>query len=253
MSNHFMKYSDYYDLLNQGKDYETETKYVESLIEEFKSNNVENLLDIGCGTGLHANFLSRNGINVLGIDTSQSMLDLAQSKYKTNKNINFENGDARSFNTDIKFDVVTSLFHVINYQITNDDINNFFKTASSHLKKDGLLIFDFWYKPAVLNLRPSKRTRTFEDENNIIIRTGNPKHMIDKDIVEVNFDINIQNKLTGDEFSFTEDHMMRYFDIDFLSNIMEVFSLKIINAEEWLTKNQPSNKTWGVCIVAKKY
>ena len=253
MSNHFIKYSDYYDLLNQGKDYETETKYVESLIEQFKSNNVENLLDIGCGTGLHANFLSRNGINVLGIDTSQSMLDLAQSKYKNNKNISFKKGDARSFNAEIKFDVVTSLFHVINYQITNDDVKKFFKTVSSHLKMNGLLIFDFWNKPAVVNLGPSKRTRTMEDENNIIIRTGNPKHIIDKDIVEVNFDINIQNKSTGNKFSFTEDHMMRYYDIDFLSKLMETFSLKIINAEEWLTKNQPSNKTWGVCIVAKKY
>ena len=76
---------------------------------------------------------------------------------------------------------------------------------------------------------------------------------VDRDIVEVNFDINIQNKSTGNKFSFTENHMMRYYDIDFLSKIMEIFSLKIINAEEWLTKNQPSNKTWGVCIVAKKY
>ena len=42
------------------------------------------ILDFGCGTGLHTIELSDRGFPILGIDTSKHMLDIAKTKCKRN-------------------------------------------------------------------------------------------------------------------------------------------------------------------------
>ncbi|MDY0327537.1 MAG: class I SAM-dependent methyltransferase, partial [Arcobacteraceae bacterium] len=62
-------YSQYYDLLYSDKDYIGEVEYVDSLIKA-NSNKVETLLDMGCGTGKHAELFCDKGYKVHGIDLS---------------------------------------------------------------------------------------------------------------------------------------------------------------------------------------
>jgi len=47
-------YSQYYDLLYQDKDYVGEVKYVDNLIAKFSEGKSKTILDMGCGTGKHA-------------------------------------------------------------------------------------------------------------------------------------------------------------------------------------------------------
>ena len=57
------------------------------------------------------------------------------------KNIHYEVGDARTFESDKKFDVVCLMFHVINYQTINEQLDAFFKTSFNALKLEEFLIF----------------------------------------------------------------------------------------------------------------
>ena len=57
---HFKEYSHYYDLLYKDKDYQKEVSYISDLIRKLGKENCE-LLDIGCGTGKHANLLVDKG------------------------------------------------------------------------------------------------------------------------------------------------------------------------------------------------
>ena len=252
MANSFNKYSNYYDLVNSEKDYLGEVKYIQNLIKEYLQLDKYKLMDIGCGTGIHSEKLAGEKNYVLGIDTSKSMLKIAKERCSDRKNINFLEGDARSFRFNEKFDVITSLFHVINYQTTDQDLIDMIKTIDFHLDKKGIFIFDFWYKPAVLNLQPTSRTKHMENENIAVKRISNPIHYPDKNIVEVNFDIAIENKIIKKKESIKEKHTMRYFGITELKDILQTFSFEIKVKEEWLTKKEPSKKTWGVCIVASR-
>ena len=62
-------YSQYYDLLYSDKDYGKEVEYIDSLIKE-NSNNTQTILDMGCGTGKHAELLCDKGkyIEALRVD-----------------------------------------------------------------------------------------------------------------------------------------------------------------------------------------
>jgi len=140
MNSAFGLYSRYYDLLYQDKDYEGETAYIRSLIDRF-APATRDVLEFGCGTGKHAHLLASTGLRVTGVDRSEEMIAAAASQHE---NVKLVHGDARSVQLGTQFDTVLSLFHVVCYQTTNDDVAEMFETASIHLGKGGHFIFDVW-------------------------------------------------------------------------------------------------------------
>ena len=69
MNNNFKLYSQYYDLLYQDKDYEKEALYVHDLIQTYVPQ-AKNILELGSGTGKHAQRFSNLGYAILGIERS---------------------------------------------------------------------------------------------------------------------------------------------------------------------------------------
>ena len=67
MTNKIFKSDDYYNLFYENKDYKSEAKYIhDKLIKyQLKGNSI---LELGCGTGKHAQNLSKFGYQILGIE-----------------------------------------------------------------------------------------------------------------------------------------------------------------------------------------
>ena len=70
----FQKYSQYYDLFYQDKDYEAEAVFVNKIIKSHLPK-AKMILEFGCGTGRHAFKLSAKGYQVHGVDSSDRMLE----------------------------------------------------------------------------------------------------------------------------------------------------------------------------------
>jgi SAM-dependent methyltransferase len=244
----FGDYSKYYDLLYKDKDYKGEVEYIDSLIKEYNSNT-KNILELGCGTGKHANLLTNKGYKVFGIDRSDEMLEKA--KLFKNNNFDFEKADVRTFRINKKFDTVLSLFHVASYQTSNEDLENYFKTARIHLNKIGIFIFDCWYGPAVLSQKPVKRTKEFENTVFKLKRIAEPHFSPKGNIVEVNYTIDITDKISNKTEQLKETHRMRYLFDEEIKKLMKANNFEFIASEEWLSKKQPNNGTWSVCFVGK--
>ena len=92
----FNEYAQYYDLLYYDKNYELEAEYIDSLIKKYNSNT-KKILDLGCGTGKHADILSKRGYRVHGIDLSECMLYEAQKKTAENKMLSFSISNIQDF------------------------------------------------------------------------------------------------------------------------------------------------------------
>ena len=210
--NVFTNYAQYYDLLNQQKDYIKEVDYIISLIDKY-TPGTKNILDLGSGTELHAIHLAKQGYNIHGVDQSQDMVSIANERLNSGSDLKellkFTVGDIRNIQIDQIFDTVVSLFHVMNYQTTNEDLQNSIKTAYNHLDSNGFFIFDCWYGPAVIADKPYKRTKTYENKNLVINRTAIPTMYPSKNMVDVNFDITITKKSTGKSERISELHKIR--------------------------------------------
>ena len=211
---------------------------------------------MGSGTGIHASLLAKIGYIITGIDQSKTMLLKAEER-KNNlpesvaNRVSFYEGDIRSYVGNKKFDVVISLFHVMSYMETDTDLEKAIQTAANNLKKGGLFIFDCWNGSGVLNEKPISRTKNYENEMVLVKRKSTPKMFPEKNIVEVHFDIHIQNKITKEETILQETHRMHYLFTDELKNLLKKNNLEIIHKEEWLSKKLLSKTSWNACYVCR--
>ena len=259
----FNKYSRYYNLLYRDKDYAGEAEYVHELIRKY-SPDAKSLLDLGCGTGRHAFPLAKKGYSVTGVDISEEMLAVANSQLSSLNPqpsaliphpsiLNFIHGDIRTIRLGIQFDVVVSLFHVMSYQATNDDIRAAFDTVSIHLKDGGLFIFDFWYGPAVLTDRPEVRVKRLEDQELSVCRTATPAMHLNENVVNVNYEVEIGDKKTGMLERIKETHRMRYFFLPELEFMLEAAGFSVAAELAWMSMDKrPGEDSWYGLMIARK-
>jgi SAM-dependent methyltransferase len=246
MNNNFDLYSKYYDLLNNNKDYNAEAKYIYSCINS-QSSKAKSILEFGSGTGIHGLILQKMGFDIYGLERSQQMVDIARLN-----GFKCEQADITKFDMDRKFDVVISLFHVISYINDNDSLIKVFRNALKCLNSEGLFIFDIWYTPAVCHQKPEIRIKKVESSELSIIRIAEPEIHTNNNVVDVNYSILIKNKKTEKLTEFQEKHPMRHFSIPEISLLATLTGFEILKTEEFLTKNQPSENTWGVNFILKK-
>ncbi|HNZ26108.1 MAG TPA: class I SAM-dependent methyltransferase [Spirochaetota bacterium] len=248
----FGAYAKYYDLLYKDKNYRDEVDYVDSLIKKYSSIKVNRILDIGCGSGNHDILLSQKGYYLTGIDISQDMINVAK-KLKINSNVDYYCCDSANFKLNKKFDCVISLFHVISYQTTNDNLFKTFKNAYDHLEGEGIFIFDFWYGPGVLTDRPAVRTKKMSDNESNIIRIATPDLFPNENVVAVNYEVIVEDTKSKTIEKIYETHKMRYFFIPELEFALKQAGFDEITALEWLsTDKKPDFNSWYALIVCRK-
>lgn len=253
MMSSFREYSKYYNLLYKDKDYKSEAKYIHSLIQKYRPE-AKAIFEMGCGTGKHSIELMNYNYWLKGIDLSEEMLKEANKTIKDTNfegRLSYENGDVRFFRCQEKFDVCISLFHVMSYQTTNEDINNAFMTASYHLKKGGIFIFDCWYGPAVLTDRPVIRVKRLEDSDLEIVRIAEPVSFPNENVVDVNYEIIIKNKYNNNLSTISECHRMRYLFLPEIKNFLDANGFDLIDSFEFMTGKSIGFSSWNACFVGR--
>jgi SAM-dependent methyltransferase len=245
-------YSQYYDLLYQDKDYIGEVEYIDGLIKTHKGEALT-LLDLGCGTGKHAELLCDSGYHVHGIDLSTDMLEIAEKRRSGKENrLSFSHSNIQNLALNQKFDVVMSLFHVMSYQNSNQELVKAFQVAKDHLVGDGVFIFDFWYGPAVLTDLPTTRVKRLENEWIKVTRLAEPVIHAQENIVDVQYNIFIKNKETQSVVEKNELHSMRYFFDTELELICDKVGFEVLNKYEWMSQNTPNFNSWNVVWILRR-
>lgn len=146
------------------KNYRDEAETVRNWIEKVRPG-AQSVLDVACGTGEHAKFLSAN-YQVDGIDINGDFLAAAQKK---NPQGRFEVADMTDFDLDKKYDAVVCLFSAIGCALTLEKLNSAIGCMANHLSPEGALIVEPWFAPEVWRAgRP--HLVSFEEENFKICR-----------------------------------------------------------------------------------
>lgn len=241
----FNDYARYYDLLYQDKDYEGEAAYVVKQLKHYFPDAIS-LLELGSGTGKHADLFARAGYELVGVESSEEMVYQAR---KRNPNITFHHGDLREITMGRVFDVALALFHVISYQTTNQDLLEAFKAARLHVKDGGGIIFDCWHGPAVLHQRPEVRVKRLEGQGMSVIRIAEPELDTAHSTVTVNYQMLVQEN--SQRYEIKEKHKMRYLFQPELEMILEISGFHLVHSEEWMTGREPGSDTWGVLHIAR--
>lgn len=248
----FADYSRCYDLLYAGKDYAAEVEYVIGHIKKHHPK-ASSVLELGCGTGRHARLLAKHGFRVHGVDLSAEMVQVAQSNHQhAESNVTFEIADVRSLRLGRVFDCVISLFHVMSYQTSNEDIRNAFRTAAEHTSSDGLFIFDSWYGPGVLTDPPAVRVKRASSDQLSLIRLAEPTIDPSTNVVQVDYSMHVTEDNPPRQRWISESHRMRYFFVPEIELMLEEAGYRLHGVYRWMSDEPPTLNTWNAMFVAGK-
>src|SRR5262249_27632440 len=150
-----------------------------------------------------------------------------------------------------RYDAVVSLFHVMSYLIEDRDLEAAFHSAQRHLQANGAFTFDFWYGPAVLQAPPQPRVKTIQVGGNIIRRKTIPEWDRQRQIVRVNYNIEITNIANRETIRERERHVVRYYFPDEIHDRLAVCGFEVVHIGEWMTGKNPTDNTFSVYALTK--
>ena len=237
-----------YDLLYAEKNTSEEVDWV---ISELRNRGLEDgarILEIGSGTGRHAQILAQLGFSVTAVEPSKHMLNRAPHHDR----ISYVHSDAASLELNDAYDAVLALFHVFSYQENLAKASSFFDSVSKHLKTGGLFGFDVWYSPAVLYLKPERRVLGKETDLLRVNRVATPVENIPESCVDVHYRYAIEDKDSGRTKTFEEMHRMRHYTKGEIQLLASAHGLSILGATEFMSNREPNRDTWGVWFTLQK-
>lgn len=245
----FKDYAKFYDALYKDKDYMSEAIDVSNLLKKW-GKDTQSIIIYGCGTGKHDRCLKKLGYDIHGIDMSENMVKEA---INADSEIKYEVADIREYIPKKKYDAVVSLFHVMSYQNTNEDIKKAFASARKALDKDGIFIFDVWNGPGVLSDPPVLRVKKVETDKYDVIRIARPQMHANTNVVDVNYEMIVTEKETKVYSNFTESHYMRYFFNPEITEYLNETGFEFLDILDCEKMEEPDYNSWTVYYVAKAY
>lgn len=194
------------------------------------------ILDIACGTGINAIRLSKLGIDVYGVDSSESMLEQARKK---NSEIKFLKGHFLNFSIPSKVDGAICFDFSTNYILRSNEFIDFLNRVYDVLNENAIFIFDF--KPAQAFFKKEKH---LQEADFTFDWTCNIRH---EPFVIVDMKISLA---TGEVFN--ERHIERGYNLDEIMQIIKSTKFKILEIYDNCELKTPDENSELIQCVLRK-
>ena len=208
------------------------------------------LLDLGCGTGSMTELLAKQGYDMIGVDLSDSMLDIAMEKRaQSGHNILYLQQDMREFELYGTVRAVICLCDSLNYLLEEDDLLTTFKLVNNYLDPNGLFIFDFntVYKYETV-IGDSTIAENREDCGFIWENYYDPEEEINE------YDLTIFVKQQKDLFrKFTETHLQRGYTLETMKRLVEQSGLIFVEALDADTHGSVTETSERIYVIAREH
>ena len=131
-----------YDELMNEVDYNGWVKYIEDIIKN-ENAQVQNILELACGTGNLTIPLTKKNYDIAGIDISEEMLSVAREKAeKEGVELVLLQQDIAELDFDVpNLDCILCACDGFNYLTYDDELESVFEKSYELLKDDGVFIF----------------------------------------------------------------------------------------------------------------
>ncbi|MBZ5749317.1 class I SAM-dependent DNA methyltransferase [Metabacillus rhizolycopersici] len=238
-----------YDQLMKDAPYDQWVSFIQQAIATY-SPGAKNILDVGCGTGEIAIRLANQQFHVTGVDLSEDMLAVAESKLEENKvQVLFLKQDMRDLTGFSEpFDVITICCDSLNYLESKEDILTTFRAAYHQLKNQGLLIFDVH---SLYKIHHIFAGATFADQDEDVSFIWNSYLADEPNSVEHDMSFFVkQNELYK---RYDELHYQRTFAIDEYKIWLEEASFEVVNiCSDFDFDENPTSTSERLFFIARK-
>ncbi len=242
----YISFASVYDSLTDDVDYKRRLKYIKSLFKQHGANP-HLVLDLACGTGTMTTLMSKEGYDMIGVDISADMLDVAKSKSDSeNLNILYLNQPMEEFELYGTVDAVICLLDGLNYLPDYETLVKTFKLVRNYLNPGGLFVFDINTK---YKLKHILAGNVFCGSAPGVYYTWENSYDIEEDICEFILEFFIKD---GEKYSrHTEYHYEKAYTLAQITKALKTAGFESINTYDDLTFLPPHKKSEKVFFVAK--
>lgn len=206
----YTNFAKVYDLFMDNVPYD---KWVERIRDILHKENIFDglICDLGCGTGAITERLANIGYDMIGIDNSYDMLDIAmEKKYASGNDILYLCQDMREFELYGTVRAIVSGCDSLNYIQDLSGLEEVFSLVNNYLDPGGLFIFDM---NTVYKYQNILRENTFSEVRDQAAFIWENTYDNNKRINE--YDLNLFIKLENDIYKrFEERHVQRAYTFD---------------------------------------
>ncbi|MGG1660345.1 class I SAM-dependent methyltransferase [Brevibacillus sp. NRS-1366] len=115
---------------------------IANLLERLPIKDTGRVLDLCCGSGRHSRALARRGYEVVGVDLSPVLLQLAEEQ-NTFPQLSFARCDMRNIPYRGEFDIVVNLFTSFGYFSSDEENASVIRNMAQALRTEGEVIIDY--------------------------------------------------------------------------------------------------------------
>lgn len=217
-----------YDLFMDNTPYEDWCEFVTSLLE--KQGVTDGLmLDLGCGTGAMTRLLAKKGFDMIGVDLSEEMLEIAMEKQrKEETQVLYLLQDMREFELYGTVKAVVSICDSINYLLEYEDLVQTFSLVNNYLDPKGVFVFDMNTPYKYETLLGDQTIAENREESSFIWENFYDE---EDQINEYNLTIFVKEE-DGRYQKFEETHYQRAYSVDMVKDALQEAGMELIEVIE---------------------
>ncbi len=207
------------------------------------------VVDLGCGTGTLTELMYRKGYDMIGVDASGSMLNIAmEKKEKSGSEILYLQQDMRELELYSTVGTIFSVCDSLNYILDEDELLEVFSLVNNYLFPGGIFIFDFntdhKYRDIIgeTTIAENREDCSFIWEN-----FYDPEEEINE------YDLTVFVRAEGDTFRrFTETHFQRGYTVEQMLALVGRAGMSVVEVLDADTGEAVTDRSQRVYVIAKE-
>ena len=241
----YTSFAQVYDLFMDNVPYEEWGEYLHTLFKEY---GIEDglLLDLGCGTGKLTEYMSKKGYDMIGVDYSYEMLDIA--KGQSGEEILYLLQDMRELELYSTVGTIISVCDSVNYILDEEELLGVFRLVNNYLYPGGLFIFDFntvyKYEEVIGDVTIA------ENRENCSFIWENYYHE-EEEINEYDLTVFVQEE-DGRFKRFQENHYQRGYRVETICALLEKAGMEIVEILDADTREAVDLESERIYVVARE-
>ncbi len=252
----YISFASVYDTFMDNVPYEEWGEYIHRMLCEYGVNEGI-MLDLGCGTGTMTEILAGYGYDMIGVDNSVDMLELAMEKRKdSGHDILYLLQDMRAFELYGTVRAVVSVCDSVNYITEAEELREVFRLVNNYLDPGGIFLFDF---NTEYKYREIMGDCTIAEERGECSFIWDNTYYEEEKINEYDLTLFIREEQPGKPSAhgelyrkFRETHYQRGYTLEEMQQLLKESGLLFLAAYDMDTKGEAMQASERICVIARE-